>query len=72
MGKHILAVGWDPWKGDKMFPEKEKTTFYAEYNSSGPGANPQRRVSCSSQLKKTEREKYTLANIFGGWLPGGA
>jgi pectinesterase len=24
MGKHILPEGWNPWKGDKMFPDKEK------------------------------------------------
>ena len=69
MGKHILKAGWDPWKGDKMFPEKEKTTFYAEYNSSGQGASAETRVSWSKQLTKAEREKYTLKNIFSDWVP---
>jgi pectinesterase len=69
MGAHILPVGWDPWKGDKMFPEKEKTTYYAEYNSSGPGASPKTRVGWSKQLTKAERAKYTLENIFSGWTP---
>jgi pectinesterase len=69
MGAHIAKEGWDPWKGDKMFPEKEKTTYYAEYNSKGPGASPATRVSWSKQLTKAERAKYTLQNIFSGWEP---
>lgn len=70
MGAHILKAGWDPWKGDNMFPEKEKTTFYAEYNSTGPGADASARVPWSKQLTKAEREQYTIANILGGWTPG--
>ncbi|SEJ40251.1 pectinesterase [Dyadobacter koreensis] len=69
MGKHIVSQGWDPWKGDNMFPEKEKTAFYAEFNSSGDGANPKNRVAWSNQLSKKEREKYTLQNIFSDWIP---
>jgi pectinesterase len=69
LGSHIVKEGWDPWKGDKMFPAKEKTTFYAEYNSTGPGASPKTRISWSKQLTKAERAKYTLQNIFSGWEP---
>jgi pectinesterase len=69
LGAHIVKEGWDPWKGDKMFPEKEKTTYYAEYNSKGPGASPATRVGWSKQLTKAERAKYTLQNIFSGWEP---
>ena len=69
MGKHILKQGWDPWTGDNMFPEKEKTTFYAEFNSSGEGASPKTRIAWSKQLSKAERQKYTLQNIFSGWMP---
>jgi len=71
MGKHITDEGWNPWKGDKMFPEKEKTAFYAEYRSYGDGANPEARVEWSHQLKKSEEKKYTLKNIFRGWIPSG-
>ena len=35
LGKHIAAVGWDPW--DKEYPEE--TVLYAEYKSTGPGAH---------------------------------
>ncbi len=70
MNGHIVKEGWDPWKGDNMFPGKEKTTFYAEYNSTGPGGGAEGRVSWSKQLTSQEREKYTIANIFSGWVPG--
>lgn len=70
MGGHIVKEGWDPWKGDNMFPEKEKTTFYAEYNSTGPGAATGSRVAWSRQLTAQEREKYTMENILSGWVPG--
>lgn len=70
MGGHIVKEGWDPWKGDNMFPGKEKTTFYAEYNSTGPGAHAGARVAWSKQLTAQEREQYTIENILSGWIPG--
>ena len=48
MGSHILSRGWDNW-GDTA---NEKTAFYAEYNSKGPGANTNERVKWSKQLSK--------------------
>lgn len=72
MADHIVAQGWDPWKGDKMFPDKEKTAYYAEYGSFGAGANRSERVSWSKKLSKKELKKYTLRNIFSGptpWVP---
>ncbi|WP_228852561.1 pectinesterase family protein [Aegicerativicinus sediminis] len=72
LGSHILAPGWDPWTGDKMFPEKEKTTYYAEYNSVGPGASINTRVAWSHQLNKEEVKTYNLINIFkkeNSWFP---
>ena len=64
MGNHIVPEGWDPWKGDEMFPNKEETTFYAEYNSQGPGAAPNKRVEWSHQLSEEEAREYSLENIF--------
>ncbi|KAI9453493.1 pectinesterase [Russula earlei] len=43
MGAQVLPEGWNPWKGDTMFPDKEKTAYYAEYKSTGAGANPAQR-----------------------------
>ena len=72
LGDHIVPEGWDAWEGDSMFPEKEKTTFYAEYNNSGEGASPESRVSWSRQLTSAEAEAYTIENILSGndgWDP---
>ena len=67
LGGHIKPEGWHNW--DK--PHAEKTAFYAEYNSKGPGANPNARVSWSHQLTREEAAEYTLNNIFNGWDPEG-
>ncbi|MDP4273216.1 MAG: pectinesterase family protein, partial [Bacteroidota bacterium] len=57
----------------------EQTTFYAEYNSRGKGANPLARVKWSKQLSDEEAAAYTLENVFtrnsvcipvvGSWNP---
>ncbi|MEO5912013.1 MAG: pectinesterase family protein [Pelobium sp.] len=69
LGAHILPEGWNPWKGDAMFPDKEKTVFYAEYQNKGEGAGTINRVNWSHQLKSAEAKKYTLNNIFCDWNP---
>jgi pectinesterase len=72
LGNHIVPEGWNPWKGDAMFPDKEQTAYYAEYNSTGPGASPKSRAAWSKQLSKKEAKKYTIENILRGpdnWLP---
>lgn len=69
MGKHIIPAGWDPWKGDSMFPDKEKTAVYAEYNSKGEGGNVSERVRWSKQLSKKQAKAYNIPDIFSGWQP---
>ncbi|HLT54000.1 MAG TPA: pectinesterase family protein [Flavobacteriaceae bacterium] len=69
MGKHILPEGWYHWPGDAMFPEKENTAYYAEYNSKGEGANAESRIGWSHQLSEEQVKTYTLENIFKGWIP---
>lgn len=72
MGNHIVPEGWNPWSGDKMFPDKEKTAFYAEYGSKGKGANPSERVDWSHQLSKKDLKNYVLEKIFqqrDSWIP---
>ncbi|MEO7530910.1 MAG: pectinesterase family protein, partial [Sediminibacterium sp.] len=72
LGAHIVPAGWDPWKGDAMFPDKEKTTLYAEYKNTGAGAVVKERVIWSKQLTKQGAAKYTLINILQGndhWDP---
>jgi pectinesterase len=65
MGAHIIQEGWDNWRN----PENEKTAFYAEYKSTGPGANATQRVKWSKQLTAKQAKQYTLKNIFNGWIP---
>lgn len=65
MGKHIIAGGWDNWKN----PANEATARFAEYHSTGPGANPEARVKWSRQLTDEEEKKYTIKNILGSWEP---
>ncbi len=65
MGKHIIAHGWNNWKN----PNNEATARYAEYNSTGPGANAAARVKWSRQLNAEEVKKYTIKNILGNWSP---
>lgn len=66
LGKQIKPEGWHNW--DK--PEAEKTTFYAEYNSTGPGANPKARVKWARQLTDTEAQEFTPETVLGDWQPG--
>lgn len=69
MGNHILPQGWNEWSGDKMFPDKEKTAYYAEFGSKGKGANISQRVKWSHQLKQKDLKNYTIEKIFRGWIP---
>lgn len=69
MEKHILPEGWNPWKGDKMFPDKEKTAYYAEFGSKGEGGTTAKRVKWSRQLTQKDLKNYTLDMIFDGWNP---
>jgi pectinesterase len=72
LGEHILPAGWDPWKGDAMFPDKEKTTLYAEFENTGPGAPVRERVGWSKQLTRQELLKYEPHYILNGddhWMP---
>jgi len=58
----IKPEGWHNWSK----PDAEKTTFYAEFNSKGSGANISKRVPWSHQLTKEERKKYTTDHILKG------
>ncbi|WP_313581444.1 pectinesterase family protein [Chishuiella sp.] len=69
MDNHILPQGWNEWSGDKMFPDKEKTAYYAEFGSKGKGANISQRVKWSHQLKQKDLKNYTIEKIFRGWIP---
>jgi pectinesterase len=68
MGDHIKPEGWNNWRN----PTNELTARYAEYNSSGPGANPDKRFKWTKQLTKEEAGKITVESVLGGndgWNP---
>ncbi|GGA83246.1 hypothetical protein GCM10008015_25000 [Flavobacterium palustre] len=66
MAAHIKPEGWHNWSK----PEAEATTFYAEYLSTGPGANTISRVSWSHTLTLEQvTNQYSLNTIFKDWIP---
>ena len=60
MEDHILKEGWHNWGK----PYAEKTAFYAEYGSKGPGASSKTRVKWSRQLKSRDVLRYTPENVL--------
>jgi pectinesterase len=65
LGAHILPEGWNNWKN----PANEATARFAEYGSTGPGANNASRVKWAKLLTEDEAKKYTLKNVLGDWNP---
>jgi len=62
MGSQIIPAGWDNWRN----PDNEKTAWFGEYESTGPGANNAKRVTWSHQLTSAEIKAYTIRNILSG------
>ncbi len=66
MGPHIKPEGWHNWGK----PEAEKTTFYAEYFSTGTGGNTNSRVKWSHVLSSKEFKKdYSMKAVLRDWKP---
>jgi pectinesterase len=68
MSEVVRPAGWDNWKK----PKAETTSYYAEFNSTGPGATPDERVPWAKKLTAAEADSYTLENVLGGtdgWNP---
>jgi pectinesterase len=68
MSEVVRPEGWHNWN----FPEREKTSRYAEYGSTGPGANPRARVAWAHQLTKAEAKAITMEKVLAGmdgWNP---
>ena len=66
MGKHIVPEGWNNWGK----ASNEQTVYYAEYQSTGEGANPTARVKYSHQL--ADISKYQPEQVLAGndgWNP---
>ena len=64
----LNPLGWNNWNN----PTNEKTAYYAESNSTGPGASPSTRVPWSHQLTPTQAKPFLPATFLRGkdqWNP---
>ena len=67
MDAHIRPEGWHHW-----LPEREKTAYFAEYNSTGAGAKMSERVKWIHQLSKDEARAFETEIFLKGkdnWNP---
>lgn len=62
LGDHIRPEGWNNWRN----PKNEETARFAEYKSTGPGANPMARTRWSRQLSDAEAAACTPALLLEG------
>jgi PelA/Pel-15E family pectate lyase len=68
MDAHIRPEGWDNWRD----PAREKTAYFAEYKSTGKGANPTARVKWAHQLTDEEAKAFRAEPFLKGadnWSP---
>lgn len=68
MGNQIRPSGWNNWNS----VAKEKTAWYAEYGSTGPGANPEARVKWARKLTRHEAQHFRPQRFLRGkddWNP---
>lgn len=68
MSDVVRSEGWHNWNK----PQAEKTARYSEFNSTGPGANPQARVSWARPLTEEQAKALTPEKVLAGsdgWNP---
>ena len=68
MSAVVRPEGWNNWAK----PDAEKTTYYGEFGSTGPGASPATRVAWSHQLTTDEASALTPEKVLAGtdgWNP---
>ncbi len=64
----LNPAGWNNWNN----PANEKTAYYGEFGSTGPGANPTARVPWSHQLTSEQANQFLPQNFLAGtdhWNP---
>lgn len=62
MSPVVRKEGWHNWNK----PEAEKTTFYAEFSSTGEGASPKTRVPWAKELTAAQAKGLTPETVLGG------
>jgi len=68
MDKHIRAQGWDNWSD----AANEKTAWFGEYHSTGPGANAGARAEWAHELKEKDAAAFQTDKFLAGadkWNP---
>jgi pectinesterase len=68
MSEVVQPAGWNNWGR----ANREKTSRYAEYNSTGTGGDMSKRVPWAKQLTKSEAKKLTVETVLAGadgWNP---
>jgi pectinesterase len=68
MSAVIRPAGWHNWNQ----PEREKTSQFAEFGNTGPGADLSARVAWSKRLSSAEASEITADRVLGGpdgWTP---
>ncbi|MBX3738863.1 MAG: hypothetical protein KF715_19375 [Candidatus Didemnitutus sp.] len=68
MSANVRPEGWHNWNK----PDAERTTFYAEFASTGPGGSTAARVPWAHQLTPEQAAAYTPRAVLGGtdgWDP---
>ncbi|WP_426441231.1 pectinesterase family protein [Bradyrhizobium genosp. P] len=70
MNAPVISEGWSEW--DRGKTSRLKTAYYAEYKSTGIGANPRGREPYAHQLTDSEAKQWSLKAFFAddtNWLP---
>ncbi|KAI0770383.1 pectin lyase-like protein [Fomes fomentarius] len=62
MDDSIIPAGWKPF--DSARPVIMNTTFYAEYDSLGPGGDTSGRIALEHILTKEQAQNYTIDKVF--------
>ena len=67
MDAEIRPEGWHHWE-----PQREKTAYFAEYGSTGKGANAEGRVAWARKLSDADIKVFSVEYFLGGkdgWDP---